>query len=585
MFMHIAAPQSIKTSLLIFVWSLRFQHTQRAPKVNPDMENYPWLQHYPRAVAPTIDPDRYESLVSLFEECFERYHSLPMYENMGKVVSYSDVEKLSSAFAAYLQRHTHLQPGDHIAIQLPNLLQYPIALLGILRAGMVVVNVNPLYTSYEMEQQLRDSKTKAIVLLANFAHKLEKILSKTALQKVIITEIGDMLGKLKGPLVNFSVRHVKRLVPRYNLPQTIAWKQALQVGSRTKFDRVRPRSEQAAFLQYTGGTTGISKGAVLTHRNMVANVEQMVVCMRVKLQEKKEIAITPLPLYHIFALTVNLLAMMRLGAKNVLITNPRDIKGFIKELRKHRFTCISGVNTLFSALLANKAFASLDFSSLKTCLAGGVALQTAVAEQWEATTGAPLVEGYGLTEASPAVTCNMLDGTHRTGTIGIPLPSTVVLGTPGNLLVKGPQVMQTYWQQPEETKQMFLHGWLQTGDVAVMDQDGFIEIIDRKKEMINISGFNVYPNEIENVVSNHPKVLEVGAIGVPDGGGKEEIKLYVVKKDPQLTAEELLAYCKERLTRYKVPKHIVFRDSMPKSNVGKILRRVLKEEAMQKMTN
>ncbi len=555
------------------------------------MGHHPWLQHYPQAVSTTIDPDRYKSLVSLFEECFEKYRSLPMCENMGKVITYGEVDDLSKAFTAYLQNCTGLQPGDHVVIQLPNLLQYPIALLGILRAGMVVVNMNPLYTSYEMEHQLQDSKAKAIVLLANFAHNLEKILSKTAIQTTIITEVGDMLGKLKGPLVNFAVKQIKRLIPHYDLPQAITWQKALRTGQQTSFHRISPRSDQTAFLQYTGGTTGVSKGAVLTHRNIVANIEQMASCMRVKLQEKKEIIITPLPLYHIFSLIVNLLAMMQLGAKNVLITNPRNIKGFVKELRKHRFTCISGVNTLFSALLTHKKFASLDFSSLKVALAGGVALQKKVAKQWEATTGTPLVEGYGLTEASPAVTCNMLDGMHRIGTIGIPLPSTVVkiadddgqevaYGIPGNLLVRGPQVMQEYWQQPEETTQVFVKDWLQTGDVAVMDQDGFISIIDRKKEMINVSGFNVYPNEIENVVSEHPKVLEVGAIGVPDQSGKEEVRLYVVRKDPQLTAEALIAYCRERLTKYKVPKHIVFRDSIPKSNVGKILKRILKEEAI-----
>ncbi|MFM2428407.1 MAG: hypothetical protein RL012_291 [Bacteroidota bacterium] len=559
------------------------------------MENYPWLQHYPQAVSTTIDPGRYQSLVSFFEECFEKYQRLPMFENMGRVITYREVDNLSKAFTAYLQKYTSLQPGNHIAIQLPNLLQYPIALLGILRAGMVVVNINPLYTSYEMEHQLQDSKAKAIVLLANFARNLEKILSKTAIQTTIITEVGDMLGKLKGPLVNFSVKHMRQLVPRYDLPQAIAWKEVLRTGQQTSFHRVSPQSDQTAFLQYTGGTTGVSKGAVLTHRNIVANIEQMTSCMRVKLQEKKEITITPLPLYHIFSLIVNLLAMMQLGAKNVLITNPRNIKGFIKELRKHRFTCISGVNTLFSTLLTHKGFASLDFSSLKVALAGGMALHKAVAKQWEATTGTPLVEGYGLTEASPAVTCNMLDGTHRIGTIGVPLPSTVVkiaddngkevaCGIPGNLLVKGPQVMQEYWQQPEETAQVFVEDWLQTGDVAVMDQDGFIRIIDRKKEMINVSGFNVYPSEIENVVSEHPKVLEVGAIGVQDQSGKEEVRLYVVRKDPQLTAEELIAYCRERLTRYKVPKHIVFKDSIPKSNVGKILKRVLKEEAIKNTT-
>jgi long-chain acyl-CoA synthetase len=556
------------------------------------MKNNPWLQHYPQAIPATINPDRYESLVSLFEECFERYHNLPMYENMGRVLTYLEVNKLSTAFAAYLQKYTNLQPGDHIAIQLPNLLQYPIALLGILRAGMVVVNVNPLYTSYEMAHQLQDAKAKAIILLTNFAHKLEGILSKTAIQTIITTEIGDMLGRLKGPLVNFAVKHIKRMVSRYDLPQAIPWKKVLQAGRQTSFHRVSPSSDQTSFIQYTGGTTGVSKGAVLTHRNIVSNVEQMTAYMRVMLQEKKEIIITPLPLYHIFSLIVNLLTMMHIGAKNVLITNPRDIKGFIKELRKHRFTCISGVNTLFNMLLTHKAFASLDFSSLKTSLAGGVALQKTVAKQWEATTGTPLVEGYGLTEASPAVTCNMLDGSHRIGTIGIPLPSTTVkivddkgkevaLGTPGNLLVKGPQVMKEYWQQPEETAQVFSEGWLQTGDIAVMDQDGFISIIDRKKEMINISGFNVYPNEIENVVSTHAKVLEVSAIGVPNKDGKEVVKIYVVKKEPQLTAEELIAYCRERLTRYKVPKQVVFKDSLPKSNVGKILRRVLKEEAMK----
>jgi long-chain acyl-CoA synthetase len=560
------------------------------------MKNHPWLQHYPQAIPTTINPDRYDSLVSLFEECFERYHNLPMYENMGKILTYFEVNKLSKTFAAYLQKHTNLQPGDHIAIQLPNLLQYPIALLGILRAGMVIVNVNPLYTSYEMEHQLQDSKAKAIVLLTNFAHKLEKILPKTAIKTIITTEVGDMLGGFKGPLVNFAVKHIKRMVSRYDLPQAITWKKVLKAGKQTSFHRVSPSHDQAAFIQYTGGTTGVSKGAVLTHRNIVSNIEQMAAYMRIMLQEKKEIIITPLPLYHIFSLIVNLLTMMHIGAKNVLITNPRNIKGFIKELRKHRFTCISGVNTLFNMLLAHKAFASLDFSSLKISLAGGAALQKTVAKQWEATTGTPLVEGYGLTEASPAVTCNMLDGSHRIGTIGIPLPSTtvkivddsgneVVCGTPGNLLVKGPQVMQGYWQQPEETAQVFTKGWLQTGDIAVMDHSGFISIVDRKKEMINVSGFNVYPSEIEDVVSTHAKVLEVSAVGVPNQEGKEVVKIYVVKKEPQLTAEELIAYCRERLTGYKVPKQVEFRKSLPKSNVGKILRRVLKEEAMSNVTD
>lgn len=560
------------------------------------MKKQPWLSHYPEAVPPTVDPDGYGSLVSLLEDTFARYRSLPMCENMGQVLTYEEVDKLSQAFAAYLQRHTNLQPGDHVALQLPNLLQYPVALLGILRAGMVVVNVNPLYTPYEMEHQLRDAGAKAIVLLANFAHNLEGILPQTALQTVIVTEVGDMLGGLKGTLVNFAVRHVKRLVPRYNLPQAIAWKQVLRAGQQASFHRVSPDSEQTAFLQYTGGTTGVSKGAVLTHRNIVANVAQMKACMRVTLQERKEVVITPLPLYHIFSLIVNLLGMMQLGAKNVLITNPRDLPAFIKELRKHRFTFITGVNTLFSGLLAQKDFASLDFSSLKVTVAGGVALQKTVAQQWEATTGTPLVEGYGLTEASPAVACNMLDGTHRLGTVGIPIPSTLVkivdeqgkevgFGTPGNLLVKGPQVMKEYWQQPAETAQVLLDGWLHTGDIGVMDADGFIKLIDRKKEIINVSGFNVYPTEIEEVASEHPKVLEVGAVGVTDASGKEEVQLHVVKKDATLTAEELIAHCRERLTRYKVPKRVVFREHLPKSNVGKILRRVLQEEAMQQIVH
>ncbi len=556
------------------------------------MEKQPWLSHYPEAMPPTIDPDSYESLVSFFEASFERYYNLPMCENMGKVLTYREVDTLSQAFAAYLQNHTHLQPGDRVAIQLPNLLQYPVALLGILRAGMVVVNINPLYTPHEMETQLRDAEAKAIVLLDNFAHKLEQILHHTVLQTVIITAMGDMLSGLKGRLVNLAVRHIKRLVPRYNLSRAIAWKQVLQAGKQARFHRVSPHSDQAAFLQYTGGTTGVSKSAVLTHRNIVANIAQMTACMRIKLQEREEVVITPLPLYHIFSLIVNLLAIMQLGAKNVLITNPRDLPGFIKELRKHRFTFITGVNTLFSGLLTQKDFASLDFSSLKIAVAGGVALQKTVAQQWEAITGTPLVEGYGLTEASPVVACNMLDGSHRIGTIGIPIPSTLVkivddkgkevaLGTPGNLLVKGPQVMKEYWQQPAETAQVFIDGWLQTGDIGVMDSDGFIKIIDRKKEIINVSGFNVYPTEIESVVSEHPKVLEVGAIGVPNPSGKEEVWLYVVKKDPTLTAEELVAYFREKLTRYKVPKHVLFRESIPKSNVGKILRRVLREEARQ----
>lgn len=558
------------------------------------MQEHPWLQHYPPSVPPTINPERYESLVTLLEASLEQYKQLPMYANMGTSLTYGEIDALSQTFAAYLQTHTSLEQGDHVAIQLPNLLQYPVAMLGILRAGMVVVNVNPLYTLYEMEYQLKDAAAKAIVILANFVHNLAPILHKTAIKTVIITEVGDLLGGFKSKLTNFVVKHIKKLVPPYHLPKAIMFKEVLQAGKKGNFKRTRPQGDQAAFLQYTGGTTGISKGALLTHRNMVANIEQMISFMLIKLKEGEEVVITPLPLYHIFSLTLNLLAMIKLGAKNVLITNPRDLKAFIKELSRHRFTCITGVNTLFNGLLAQEQFASLDFSNLKIALAGGVALRDAVAKQWEEVTGIPLIEGYGLTEASPSLTCNMPNGTHRLGTVGIPLPSTLVRivddedqdvaeGKPGNLLVKGPQVMKEYWQKPAETEKVLLNGWLQTGDVAVISKDGYIKIVDRKKEMINVSGFNVYPNEIENVVTTHPKVLEAGAIGVSEAGIKEAVKLFVVKKDASLMAEEVIAYCKKWLTNYKVPKYVEFRDSLPKSNVGKVLRRVLQEEEMQRL--
>ena len=556
------------------------------------MKSYPWQSHYPPSVPYTINPDRYPSIVSFIEESFRRYHDLPMCENMGKQMTYGEVDQLSKAFAAYLQNNASLQPGDRVAIQLPNLLQYPIALLGVLRAGMVVVNINPLYTHYEMAASLKDSQAKAIVVLANFAHNLEKVLAETSLQTVIITEVGDMLGGIKGLFTNLAVRHLKKLVPSYHLPQAVPFKRVLRDGRKAQFQRADVQGNQIAFLQYTGGTTGVSKGAILTHRNVVACIEQMATFMRVRLKEREEIVITPLPLYHVFSLVVNLMAMIKIGAKIVLITNPRDIPSFVKELRKHRFTTITGVNTLFKMLLEAPGFASLDFSGLKVALGGGIALQAAVAKQWKEVTGNSLIEGYGLTETCSAITCNVLEGTHQIGSVGVPTPSTIVkvvddqnqevpYGTAGELLVKGPQVMQGYWQQPQETAQVLEDGWLRTGDVAVMDKDGIITIVDRKKSMINVSGFNVYPNEIEAVVSDHPQVLEVGAIGVFDKDAKEVIKLFVVKKDPALTEEALIAYCRERLTNYKVPKYVEFKATLPKSNVGKILHRVLKEEAQQ----
>jgi long-chain acyl-CoA synthetase len=557
------------------------------------MQEHLWLQHYPPSMPAVINPDQYESLVDWLEDIISRYKKLPMFENMGKVLTYADIDQLSRAFAAYLQNHTDLKPGDHVAIQLPNLLQYPIAMLGVLRAGMAVVNINPLYTPYEMEYQLRDSAAKAIIILANFAHNLMPIVEKTAIKTVIVTKVGDMLGKVKGTLVNWAAKHIKKLVPPYHLQHSVSFNQVLALGKKASFTRPQITNDQIAFLQYTGGTTGISKGTVLTHRNMLANLEQMAAFIVTKLQIGKEIIITPLPLYHIFALTVNLLAMAHIGAKNVLITNPRDLRSFIQELKKHPFTCIIGVNTLFNSLLNQEQFRELDFSHLKISLAGGMALRESVAKKWEEVTGVFLIEGYGLTEAAPSLICNLPSGPNQLGTVGIPLPSTIIKivddagnelppGEPGNLLVQGPQVMKGYWNKPLETVQVLKDGWLHTGDIALMNPDGYVKIVDRKKEMINVSGFNVYPNEIENVVITHPQVLEAGVIGVLETDGRESVKLFVVSKNPTLKAEELIAYCKLYLTKYKVPRYVEFRDSLPKSPVGKVLRKTLQEEENNK---
>lgn len=561
--------------------------------------SYPWFQHYPASIPYEISLDPHQTLVTFLEESFEKYKNLPMLENMGKLLTYGEVDQFTKAFAAYLQKYTSLKPGDHIAIQLPNLLQNPIAILGTLRAGMSVVNVNPLYTAYELEQQLQDAGAKGIIILENFAHNLASVIQEIpTLKTIIVTEVGDMLGKFKGYVTNFAIKHIKKLVPSYQFPvnvQVTSFNQVLTVGEATALHRVTPSSEDTAFIQYTGGTTGISKGVVLKHKHILANMQQMLSFMQTRLEEGKEIFITPLPLYHIFALTVNLWATMQIGAKSVLITNPRDINGLVKELTKHPFTCLLGVNTLFNALLSHPKLTSVDFSHLKISLAGGVALQDAIADKWERLTGIPLIEGYGLTEASPCIACNLPNGTHRRGTIGIPVPSTQVKivdennqevpnDQPGHLLVKGPQVMDSYWKNPEETQQAFVDGWLQTGDIASISPDGFMKILDRKKEMINVSGFNVYPNEIENVVLTHPKVLESAAVATWEEDGKEAVKLYVVKKDPSLTSEALINYCKQRLTNYKRPRYIEFRDSLPKSNVGKILRRVLQEEEKQRLS-
>lgn len=553
------------------------------------MKNYPWFKNYPGGIRKEINPDIYNSLTELLEESFEKYGDAPAFENMGKVLSFREFKELSTHFASYLQNDLSLKKGDRIAIQSPNLLQYPIAMIGAIMAGLIIVNINPLYTPPEVEHQLNDSGAKAIVILANFAHILEKVLAKTSVEHVIVTEIGDLLGGLKGKITNIVVKYVKKMVPAYHIPNTIKFKDVLSKGSKSSLIKIDINNEDIAFLQYTGGTTGVSKGTMLTHRNLIANMVQTNEWLGLKLEDKKEIVITALPLYHIFALTINCLFMFRIGAKNVLITNPRDMDGFLKEMSKHKFSIISGVNTLYNGMLNHPKFLSLDFSNLKIAVSGGMTVQKIVAEKWKKLTGISLVEGYGLTETSPVLTVGPYDGTDRIGTIGLPLPSTelilldddnkeVPFNKPGEICAKGPQVMKGYWQRQKETKEAFFEGWFKTGDIGIMDEDGFTKIIDRKKEMILVSGFNVYPNDIENTIASHPKVLELGAIGVPGAKSNEVVKVFIVKKDESLTEEEIRDYCKENLTKYKRPKYIEFTKKLPKSNVGKILRRILKEE-------
>lgn len=552
------------------------------------MHNFPWFKFYPESVDSEINVTAYSSVVNLFEESVSKYGDAIAYECMGKTMTFNEVDQYSKKFASYLQNDLNMKKGDRVAIQMPNCLQYPVALFGTLRAGMVVVNANPLYTSKEMKHQFEDAGVDAIVILANFANNLEKIRQEIKAKHIIITELGDMLGGLKGTIVNLVVKHVKKMVPAYNLPRAIKWKTMMAKTNASKFRIEKMTLADTAFLQYTGGTTGVSKGAELTHGNIVANMQQISAWMKPKLKEKEEVVITALPLYHIFALTVNCLAMMKIGAHNVLITNPRDMLGFIKELAKHKFTVITGVNTLFNGLMNNEAFAKLDFSPLKVAVGGGMAVQKATAEKWEKITGVPLAEGYGLTETSPVATCNPIDGTERIGTIGIPLPNTDVkiiddngndlpIGERGELCIKGPQVMKGYWEKPDETEKVMEGDWFKTGDIAIMDEDGFIKIVDRKKEMILVSGFNVYPNEVENAIALHPKVLETGVIGMPDDKSTEKVVAYVVPKDKSVTAEEIIAHCREELTNYKVPREVYFADELPKTNVGKILRRKIKE--------
>lgn len=547
-----------------------------------------WLKNYPQGVPPDVDLSKYASLYELYEESVQMFKDKKAFTNMGVSLSFQDLDRQVELFASFLQNELKLVKGDRIAIQMPNVLQFPVIAFAAMRCGLTVVNTNPLYTAKEMQHQFHDSGAKAIVILANYAHLLQKILKDTQIESVVITEIADLFPMPKRLVVNSVVKYIKKMVPAYNLPQAYSFRQALELGATRPSKKVPTTPEDIAFLQYTGGTTGVSKGAILLHSNVLANVLQISAWMRPKLREGEEVAIAALPLYHIFALTLNCLALLRYGAENVLITNPRDIPGFIKELKKSNFTLMAGVNTLFNALLNHPAFTTVDFSRVKISVGGAMTLQKAVAQRWMEFTKSKVVEGYGLTEASPVVCCNPVDGTDKVGYIGLPFPNTeiklvndadqeVALGEPGELLCRGPQVMKGYWKRDDETEKVLKDGWLRTGDIAVADADGFFKIVDRKKDMILVSGFNVYPNEVEEAISSHPGVLEVAAIGVVDEHSGEIVKAVVVKKDPSLTAEDVIAHSRKSLTNYKVPKIVEFRQELPKTNVGKILRRALRD--------
>ena len=547
-----------------------------------------WLKSYPPAVPADIKYDEFKSVGDLVERKLVEYRERPAFHCMGKTISFGELDAQSRAFGAWLQSKGYGK-GTRVALMMPNCLQYPVALYGTLRIGAIVVNVNPLYTPRELEHQLKDSGAEVIVILENFATTLEQVLARTPVKHVVLAALGDMLG-FKGAIVNFVVRRVKKMVPAFNLPSAQRFNDVLAEAAGREMKKGDVGQEDIAFLQYTGGTTGVSKGAMLLHRNILANIEQASVWLTPGLGNETTVIITALPLYHIFSLTVNCLNMMKVGGLNVLITNPRDIPAFVKELGKHPYNVITGVNTLFNAFLNNPDFHKLDFSRVRLCVGGGMAVQKAVADRWKQVTGKVLLEGYGLTETSPCATMNPLDLKEYSGSIGLPMPSTevvlrddngkdVALGQPGEICIRGPQVMKGYWQRPDETaKVLSADGFLMTGDVGIMDEKGFVRIVDRKKDMILVSGFNVYPNEIEQVVAMHPGVLEVAAIGVPDEHSGEVPKLFVVKKDPQLTEQDVLEHCKKELTGYKRPRYVEFRTELPKTNVGKILRRALREE-------
>ena len=552
-----------------------------------------WLKSYPPGVPAEIDPDQYGSLVQLLEESFQKYASNNAFVCMDKFLTYAELDSMSKRLAAWLQSRG-MTRGARVAVMMPNVLQYPVALAAILRAGYTVVNVNPLYTPRELEHQLKDSGAEAIIVLENFAHTLQQVMGKTPVRHVVVASMGEMLGGAKGMLVNFVVRSVKKMVPEFSLPSSVRFKDALAQGAKMPFQKAELKGSDVAFLQYTGGTTGVSKGATLTHRNVIANLLQGEAWSAVAMNQEPKVEfptiVCALPLYHIFALTVCALWGMRVGALNVLIPNPRDIPGFIKELGKYKFNSLPAVNTLYNALVNHPDFKHLDFSGLKLANGGGMAVQQAVNDQWKAITGKHIIEGYGLSETSPVATANRCDISAFTGTIGLPIPSTEVaildddgkelpIGSVGEIAIRGPQVMAGYWNRPDETaKVMTADGYFKTGDVGIMDENGYVKIVDRKKDMILVSGFNVYPNELEGVIAAHPGVLECAVIGVPDEHSGEAVKVFVVKKDPSLSAEQLMDYCKRELTGYKKPKYIEFRSELPKTNVGKILRRALREE-------
>jgi len=554
----------------------------------------PWLKNYPKGVPAEIDINEFASVANIFDICTNKYASLPAYTNFGTTLTYQQVIDYTSKLAAYLLNDLGLSKGDRVAVMMPNLLQNPIAIFAILRAGLVVVNTNPLYTARELKHQMNDSGAKAIIIVENFCSVLQEVLPETPIEKVIITRMGDMLNFPKSMLINFVVKHVKKMVPSFTINNSISLLDALSAGSKHHFETVPTNHDDIAFLQYTGGTTGVSKGAALTNKNMVANMQQASAWIDNLVGTEKETIITALPLYHIFSLTANCLTFMKYGWRNYLITNPRDMKGFVKELKNTDFAGITGVNTLFNGLLNQPDFKDIDFSHLKVVLGGGMAVQHAVAQRWKEMTGATLVEAYGLTETSPAACMNPMDLKSFNGKIGLPIPSTEVsiqdddwnmvkIGGTGEICIRGPQVMKGYWERPKETADVISNeGWLHTGDIGFMDEEGFVQIVDRKKDMILVSGFNVFPNEVEGFIAEHPGVIEVGVVGTPDEKCGEAVMAIVVKKDESLTEADLKDYCHKGLTNYKVPRQIIFTDELPKTNVGKILRRELRDKFVKK---